>query len=63
VWAKVIAKYPSEIPPAATTTSFAPSEEEMDVFKIGFWTVVSFGLFALIMYLVRMLGAQDHRAS
>jgi hypothetical protein len=51
-----------EVPAVATGDSgtFAPNSDEINTFKLGFWTVVGFGLFAVILSLLRRMGAQDH---
>ena len=46
----------SSAPPAPVLTS-----DDMEIFKLGFWFVVSCGLFIVILGLARMISSQDHR--
>jgi len=52
-----------KVPPSSSGSS-SPSvltSDEMETFKLGFWFVVSCGLFIVILGLARMISQQDHR--
>lgn len=50
------------LPPInAASTGSVLTSDEMETFKLGFWFVVSCGLFIVILGLARMISSQDHR--
>lgn len=52
-----------EAPATGGSFSFAPTADEIDVFTLGFYAIVGFGLFAILMYLIRRISAQNHGPS
>jgi len=55
--------FPDHAPAAGGSTSEEPTEDQIMTFTNGFYLSVSIGIFAIILALVRKMGAQNHNPS